>query len=270
MAVDLKAREATLRERVRKVYAAFRGYRLAPHIEPDPCFPSVCDDGPLRAERLHLLPAAAFDRYQLKAMTTWGSVEDFKHFLPRLLEIIANAESNETLPQVEAWMVFGKLSYGQWRRWQRAEQQALDAYFDALWSALLARSVEMGKAAWQTPTLGEWLCAFAHAHDDLTRFLNQWEAEADHPTEGLTAAAHLARTIIHARDDLLKKGSLNWDMYDQLAAQEGQTVAWLASDVVARLLEAAFFRWSESLYAPLISEGHYWLGWWRQRRAAGA
>ena len=270
MAVDPEAREATLRERVRDVYATFRSYRLAPHIEPDPCFPGACDDRPLRADSLHRLPPTAFEYYQWKAITTWGSVDDFKHFLPRLLEIVATKQAEDAPTQVEAWMVFGKLRYGEWRRWKNAEQQVLDAYFDALWSALLARPVDTSETAWRAQTLGDWLSDFAHAHDDLSRFLKQWEAEAGNAAEGLMAAAHLAQTIVRARDDLLKKGSLDWDMYNQLDAQEAQMMAWLASDVVVRLLEAAFFRWSESPYAALLSEGHYWLGWWRQRLPTGA
>ena len=270
MAVAPETREIVLRERVRDVYTAFRGYRLAPHIEPDACFPGVCDDRPLRADSLHRLPPSAFENYQWKAITTWGSVDDFKHFLPRLLEIAATTQAEDTSTQVEAWRVFGKLRYGKWRRWKSKEQQVLDAFFDALWSALLARPVDASGTEWQAQTLGDWLSSFAHAHEDLSRFLSQWEAEAGDSAQGLMAAAHLAQTVVRSRDGLLKKGSLDWDMYNELDGQEAQMMAWLASDAVRRSLEAAFFHWSASPYAALLSDAHEWLGWWRQRLLGGA
>ena len=267
--VDLTTRDATNRQCVRGVYEAFRPYPLAPHIDPDPCFPSFCDDRPLRAAPLHRLPPSAFDRYQWKAITTWGNVDDFKHFLPRLLEIIATPTPQDAHSDVEAQLIFGKLRYGEWRSWNPAEQWALDAYFDAFWSVLLVRPVDVTDAAWAKKTLGDWLSDFARAHDDVGRFLKQWEVEAGHPTEGLLPAAHLAQTVTRA-GGLLKKGSLDWGIGSELNAQEDQTTAWLASDAVLHLLEAAFFRWPDTPYTMLISEGHNCLEWWRQSRAQKA
>jgi hypothetical protein len=263
-AIDSEAREAALRDRIQDVYTVFRGYPLAPYIEPDACFPGACDDRPLRADLLHRLPPAAFTRYQFKAITTWGRVEDFKHFLPRLLEIVATSEEPTDLAGVESvepWLVFEKLRYGDWQHWKRREREAIDAYFDAFWAALRLRPIK----PWES-LLG-WLNHFAKAHDDLSRFLSEWEAEAARPTnEGLIAAAQLANSIVDEGYDLLKKSSLNCDNLD---TKENQVLCWLASDRISQLLESAFFRWSDSKYAPLLSEGHYWLGLWGQRRAVG-
>lgn len=272
---DPQPREAVLRERIRELYAVFRSYRLAPDIHSDPCFPGACDDRPLRAYPLHQLPPEAYSSYQWKAMTTWGSVSDFKHFLPRMLDIIATLPSIETEVsfaeggRFEAWIVFEKLRYGDWRRWTAVERQSLDAYFDALWSVLLVRPLDLGQEPWCIHTLGEWLRAFAFAHDDLTPFLQQWENEAQNPTEGLLAASRLAQTIVRVSEGFLKRDSLGWDCYHELDKQERQVIHWLASDGVFRLLESAYFRWHDSPHASLLSEGHYWLGLWRDRIKAG-
>lgn len=78
IALDSAAREANLRERIRDVYAAFLGYGL----EPNPRFSGMYDDSSLRTCALQCLPPMELESYQWKAMTTWGNVEYFKHFLP--------------------------------------------------------------------------------------------------------------------------------------------------------------------------------------------
>ena len=268
MTSDLELRQAALRTCVRHVYQAFGSYRLARYIEPDGCFPDACDDRPLRADSLSQLPAAAFDRYQGKAITTWGSVDDFKRFLPRMLELIAfpNADARP-MPlkygfpyTVDGYSVFGKLEYGQWRRWRKAERNALDGYFDALWSFSLAMPVKLESGRYEQASLSGLLSDFSLAHEDVTRFLKHWDAEAADPTSGLTAAAHLAASVVCHRDSLLELDS-------PTGRQDNQQLAWLASDDVAKLLESAFFRWSETPYADLISQAHDWLGWIRRRRA---
>lgn len=265
MTLELDTREATLRQRVHDVYRAFGNYPLARHIARDPCFPGACDDRPLRAVSLEQLPPSAFERYQWKAVSTWGSVDDLKHFLPRLLEIIAAMRLDEATREIDPWMIFGKMRYSQWGRWRKGERKVLDEYFDALWSVLLAQPL----AAHDTPSyaisLMEWLNNFAYAHDHLGRFLDQWEAEASHPVTGELAAAHLAHTITSAGQHL--PGPWVWDASRR--PQESEVTAWLASDRVIGLLEKAYFRWSEGPYAAVLSDGHYWLGWWRRERAGG-
>lgn len=272
---DLQPREAVLRERIRELYEVFRSYRLASDIHLDPCVPGACDDRPLRASPLHQLPPEAFGSYQWKAMSTWGSVSDFKHFLPRMLEIIATLPSIETEASFaeggcfEAWIVFEKLRYGGWRRWTAAERQAIDAYFDALWSVLLARPLNLSQEPWCIDTLSEWLRAFAFAHDDLTPFLQQWESEAKNNNQCFSADSHLAQTIVRISEGFLKKQSLGWDCYHELDKQERQVINWLYSEAVSQLLESAYFRWHDSPHAAFLSEGHYWLGLCRERINAG-
>ncbi|MFT3787601.1 MAG: hypothetical protein QM770_15785 [Tepidisphaeraceae bacterium] len=266
--LDFETRKANLRDRVRDLYEAFHAYPLGPDIEHPRMPGPPVDCRPLTATPLKQLSAAALQTCHRKAMTTWGTVDDFKHFLPRLLDIVATAAMSKAPCELDAWLVFEKLDYGHWQRWKVPERTALNAYFDALWGALLAQPVDVGAESWRTPTLGEWLKAFAYAHGDLSPFLQRWAADASHPTDGVMAAAHLANAALEAVERLLKKRSLNWDMYHRVAAQEAQATAWLGSDAVSELLEQAYLRWPDSPYGTLLSEGHYWLGQWRQTRHA--
>jgi hypothetical protein len=259
------SREEALRDRIRDLYEIFRRYPLAEEIAPDPAFPGFCDDRPLRAEPLQHLPASAFEHYQGKAITTWGSVDDFKHFLPRMLELIAAPFDPAELPHVDKYLVLTKLQYGQWRRWPQPEQQALDAYFNSLWDARLLRPLDVNAWIRQDSVL-DWLRDLAEVQVDLHGFLSQWEVDI-RGSLGLMAAAHLADSIMQETARLLKKNSLEWSK--GLKDHEDQVTAWLASGVVSTLLEGAFFRWSDTPYAALISEAHNWQDWWRLRRSGG-
>lgn len=263
---DAHTRERVLRERVRGVYQAFRGYRLAEYIEPDPMWGT--DDAPLRAHPLHKLPAEAFDPYARKAMTTWGSLEDFKHFLPRMLEIVALPHRDHAVLEIEAWVVFGKLRYGQWQRWKPSERAAIDGYLQALWLAVLSRPMDAPDTPWCARTHFDWLIAFADALDDLSPLLQRWESDACDPDHGLLAAWQLARAIVQGQDDLIRNGTLGWDSLARASGQEQQVLTWLESDAVARLMEEAFFRWADTPEAGMLSEGQFWLEQFRRRQRA--
>jgi hypothetical protein len=265
MATDPGVREGELGDRIRELYARFRRYGLSP---PDPGSPGR-DDRPLRTEMLNRLPSKAFQEYQWSAIYSWGSVDDFKHFLPRLLELIAQPAAGRSVTDVQPWPIFAKLSYADWQRWPRREREALDRYFEALWRAILARPVPaVDSYSEQTPN--HWLFELAHAHTDLAPFLGQWESDLADPDFGQTATAHLARWVVCDAETLLESNGLRWrhQQYPNLGAQADEAVAWLASDKVFALLESAYFRWSESTHAALLSEGHESLHWWRQRRMA--
>lgn len=97
---------------------------------------SAADRAKLHARPLRALGAAELGRYAFKALTTWGSEDDLRHFLPRILELVARDELG-----VDAQIVLGKLAYGEWERWPEAERAAIEALLAAwLESVLSTRS----------------------------------------------------------------------------------------------------------------------------------
>ena len=101
------------------------------------------------------------------------------------------------------------------------------------------------------------LLQFASAHDDLSRFFTRWERDMSHPTPGLMAAVHLADSVMRLQQELLRKHE------DRL---NPQILDWLSSKALAQTLEAAFFRFADSPFAKLLSDGHYLLGVWQRQR----
>jgi hypothetical protein len=59
-------------------------------------------------------------------MTTWGDVNHFKHFLPRVFELVWELG-------VDLSTIFGKLEYASWRTWPVAEQAAVRQFLRAFW-----------------------------------------------------------------------------------------------------------------------------------------
>lgn len=65
-------------------------------------------------------------------MTTWGNVDDFKHFLPRILELCIDHDLG-----IHPFGIFGKLKYGKWEIWDNAEKEAVIAFLLEWWKYFL-------------------------------------------------------------------------------------------------------------------------------------
>lgn len=119
-----------MEEALEALYGAFCRYQ-GTHVEGCPHCVSFEDSAALRRAPLRKLHSE-LERYLLKAMTTWGTEEDFKHFVPRLLELHAASS--------DAWLLCDKLVYARWRSWPELEQRAVEDYLLALWRAELAEN----------------------------------------------------------------------------------------------------------------------------------
>ncbi len=86
------------------------------------------------AKPLRELSADDLGFYAHKAMTTWGNVNDFKHFLPRLLELL-HLDCNNNWFDLHAITV--KLQYGNWHQWPQNEQEAIGQFIFADWQHLV-------------------------------------------------------------------------------------------------------------------------------------
>ena len=97
-------------------------------------------------------------------MTTVGDEDDFRHFLPRILELLHTGELAE---EVDPEIVLGKLAYANWTTWPPAEQAAVRAALEQIWQRHR-----------QSAAAENYLCGIARAESDITPYLNAWEPEA--------------------------------------------------------------------------------------------
>ncbi|EFH85170.1 hypothetical protein [Ktedonobacter racemifer] len=80
----------TLQETIEHIYTTFSSYLLHHPVEGCPHCISHEDQERIASKPLRELTEEDLRRYTLKALTTWGDVNDLKHFLPRMLELVVS------------------------------------------------------------------------------------------------------------------------------------------------------------------------------------
>ena len=149
---------------IEALYFAFRAYPLRDRIDSCPCCRGPASTRPLHQTPLRQLSAEVLSTYAFRALTTVGNVDDFRHFLPRIFELLY---SGELAAEVDPEIVLGKLAYADWTSWPAAEQDAVRAALHLLWQRFRL-----------SPEAKNWLCAIARAEPDIRPYLNAWEPAA--------------------------------------------------------------------------------------------
>lgn len=112
-------RPKPIEEAVEKLYIAFSGYPLPEDTEPCGCCHSTDANQLLHAAPLRELQWEHLAEYSTEALMVWGNLDCYKHFLPRVFELVLTAGKWPETPTPE--MVFKVLQYGAWHRWPSVE-----------------------------------------------------------------------------------------------------------------------------------------------------
>jgi len=163
--------DAALTEATERLYRTLAAHPLRPVIAACPhCVESgtipTADREAMRQAALRSLDADHLRRYTTSALTTWGDDVDFRHFLPRLLELAAA----EAFDDFVRWVLLSKLTYAVWRTWPEPERRAIEAFLFAVWERVLAAPPD--DAPCGPPHAGLWLVAIAEAERDLTPYID--------------------------------------------------------------------------------------------------
>jgi len=209
---------------IRELYRVFKPYQTRRHPEGCPCCVNDADKRRLFSKPLEELTPDDLGRFAWKALTTWGTVEDLKHFLPRMLELVAN----DDCAPFEREVLFGKLRLGEWRTWPESERWAVEMFLDAVWQDCL--ECEAG-SVW----LDELLCGLGNAVDNLTPYLQSWTTCELRP-----GYEHLVQFVDWNSATLLKRKHLSNSFWSDAEAQMRQVVDWLASPRTVQTLELTF------------------------------
>jgi hypothetical protein len=176
----------------------------------------------LFSQPLERLSADDLWRFTRKVLTTWGDERDFKHFLPRMLELLVEDFS----APVDCDGVFLKLALAKWREWPPVERAAVEGYIQAIWR----RCITEEDAAFH---LDGWLCSFATAGCELEPLLREWEQCRWSPSYGKMREFIDANTVALIRKRTLASGFGNSDSATQVAE-------WLLSDGLPLRLNSIF------------------------------
>jgi len=219
-----------LREAVEGLYEAFQHYPLREWTEPCPC----CHKDPEAERQLHVKPLRQLEAEQLQdygqeALAVWGNEDDFRHFLPRLFELVLG-EGDFSISLEDAFLtdphvVFGKLRLGSWRSWPAPEQAAISRYFRQLWADVIETPPE--ELPWG---VYDWIEAIAQAESDISPYLSQWLG-----TESESAYRNLA-SMINKEQIVQRDAPLPTAYWKDVMPQWHQLVDWLRSPEVREKL----------------------------------
>jgi hypothetical protein len=157
-----------LEEAIECLYLAFSEYPL-----PEDTMPCSCCHPPGANDLLHAAPLRELewkhlDDYATEALMVWGDINCYKHFLPRIFELVLTAGAWPKSASPE--MVFGILRYGQWRTWPSQEQDAVERMLHAVWETVRSNlPIESGYI-----DVDLWLCCISQCENDLASYLGEW------------------------------------------------------------------------------------------------
>jgi hypothetical protein len=209
---------------IEALYATFSGYRAPVEPELSPLKEHLTEQARmLHRARLGEIDGEMLWPYAFHALTTWGGLDEFKHFLPRMLELLWREPH-----WVEADLLVGKLDYAVWRNWAETEQRAVEQFLDRWFGAILDDDRCIGLA-------GDFLHGLGRLRESIAPWLQRW-AECDSRTATLQLA-----DLIERERPLYKRGRLSGSWVEPARTE---LTEWLRSPEIADRLEA------EYLHAP--------------------
>lgn len=148
---------------IEDLYKTFATYPYKSGREGCPCCVSESDKKKICLKQLRDLTGEDLSRYTFKAITTWGDVEDFKHYLPRIFELMATTDFI-----VDTFVVLGKLKLAQWKNWPEKEQTAVREFLFVWWTASIEDKPYFDK---------EMMLEIYNITHDIERLLTLWEID---------------------------------------------------------------------------------------------
>lgn len=153
------------RDEIEHLYDVFSRYQCPRRLEGCPCCTSPAVAEPLVRKPLRTLSAPELDHYASKALTTWGTLDDYKYFIPRIVELIDDGSLHWCTE-----ITLGKFQYGGFRDWPVTEQRAVRDFIFGAWRAAVQAS--------DTDRADALLCRAARLLDDVTPLLNYADTSA--------------------------------------------------------------------------------------------
>lgn len=217
------------------LYKAFPSRRLKTVMQGCPCCADYAVLRHLSLTPLLDLGRAELESYSWDAIWTVGNESDYRHFAPRLLELMVREDAFE--PEVVA----KKLIAADWRNWSQAEQSAIEKFFSDYWDATL-----LIDSPWYPAS--DALCVLGNAFDDLKPFLARWVATAEP-----TALKQLVQ-FAGAESGNASQGFIHQAFWSERQKQMKQVAAWLCSPETLGMLEDRWLADTDGPLAKLLND----------------
>lgn len=221
---------ASLRKSWEEVYGAFAVYppptTLNASLLRHP--KGILDE--LRSAPLSELSGKTLGNYAMWALTSVGNVEDYKHYLPRILQ---HALLTPSEPGFDPLLILSKLQYADWHGWPKSERTAIENVYRASWQWARLQHPDEYDAM-------NWLPCVLRLERNVDSALESWSANMTP-----NSALQLADIISHSNS--LPDAKELWEGLD--IASRRRLVDWLCGDKVQAALLSVVDR---------IAEGDLW------------
>lgn len=223
-----------LEAQVANLYDVFHVYPIKHPVHGSPIAVSKEKQDALASKPMRLMTGADLDRFTFQAMSTWGMEADFKHYLPRILELMAFDCHSFSV----AWgsLIISKLVDAGLAVAPEHERQSVLGYLHALWDYILdeypSRSIEV----WD-------FIERIHHVDSLPYYLDVWQSRLSQQA----AQYHLADFISY-EFNLFRSGD------GILRHKPEALLKWLVEPDKQAALEQAFFHCTDLWFAEIISQ----------------
>lgn len=211
---------------IERVYNVFAVYPCPVKLDASWAKDPVATIRKLTSAPLRDLEADQLGTFAGAALYTMGGVAEYKHFLPRILELATSGFSG--------WMGFDPsiialhLVYGRWREWSVVEVETIIAVFRDGWIDARDRNPDSECDA------PDWLCGLAILEEPISDLLADWLLA---PT--VNAVLQAASFVSLAQSWLFgpREDGAYWSHVDD--ARRLEVASWMRSDTVFEALALA-------------------------------
>jgi len=201
---------------IENLYSVFEPYTANPtELRAYSCDCCVNDEEirEITTKPLKELTKDDLGHFSRSAISTFGGISHYKHFLPRILDLMTKSDSS----MLGDFTCYEKLNYGEWETWSRAEQKAIEDYFETFWKTVIHNPNA------STDQIKEALFILLFYHFNENVFI-EWE-NSKTPVSSLVIVDNI----------------LNGWYCGEIKKYEDVLKNWLYSDPVLQKLETSFF-----------------------------
>lgn len=219
-----------------QLYRVFAAYPQPPRSQVSP-WAGIAES---EIQKLYRAPLGKLgeddlETYARRALSVWGDASEFRHYLPRILDLIARGRRG----WLDADLFLGKLEQAGWKSWPAVEKAAIERYLRELFRTTLAEFPR-----W--PRAGEVLRGISLAGEPLDWSLQTWSDD-----KRPSALHHLAELVLDEQVSLLSEKTVDRSLWppDSLAPMG----SFLSAPGGADQLENAFLADPEAPHANTLA-----------------
>ena len=215
----------SLKISIKILYDIFAKYQGLSKLEGSPLYDELDTwNKELRSKKLRDLTDEDLSRFSGSVILTWGDENDYRCYLPRILELTAELKT-----PFQIWTLYSRLEDANWKTWDIEEQTAINDFTLELWNNLLNDNCE--KAEWE---FKDYFHAIANFYPDFSQVLKVWETN-----DSYGSIKHLTNYIFEERQHLFDNNFIN--SIEKNTKHIDEFKIWLTSEKTIKKIEQAFY-----------------------------